>query len=461
MPIRPLSVDTSDLKLDIYDSSLNATASSGGSTITIYSVKNFAVNQILLIGELGDEGSEIIKTHTATAPTGNTVTLASNLTKTHPKDTKVYVIRYDQVEFSHATTETGSKTVMATSDINPEDFQTIYDDSTYTTGYYFTRYKNSILTTYSNYSDPIPADGFEPNTFGSVINLAMSELDAEFSNKLSYDMLLGWGNEFLSLVMGKMKKWSVYQEFDYNMGNVSMGVRRFTMPTTIYDKNTNKSVLNVRIGNAYPLTYIDHSEYLQATEGATYTEVATQAEIAATSLVLDSTADLPDSGSVYAYVSGTKYTIEYTANTKSTNTLTVDSDQITAVLAVDTPIWYGITEESPKYYSIWDGYLYPWPMITSDYEGETVYMDFYTDIVSIDSDGDIIYTPRYDALKHYLKWKIRAKLENNGREDLTDPSYLQYREIIDDAIRNEELGQNLGFVPRGQAVYGGRAKDKR
>lgn len=459
--IRPISGDASDLMIDVNSSNLNASVAAASGTITVYSITNFAINQVLLIGELGNKGSEIVLTHAATAPTGNTVTLASNLTKAHPKDTPVYILLFNQIEFSHAATETGSKTVLSTSAVNPEKLETLYTDSTNTSGYYFTRFKNSITSLFSEYSDPIPFGGLSSNTVGYAINQALSELGMEIGGNLTYDTLLGMTNQMLRLVRGKLKKWGSFQEFDYNVGILSMGVRRFAMPTSCYDQNSNKSVLNVRAGNQIPLDWIDRSEYLQATENASYTEVATEAAAGATSLVLDDTSDLDDDGSVDVYVSGTKYTIEYTVNTRSTNTLTVDTSEITVTLPVDSPVWQGVEEGEPTYYSIWDGYVYPWPMITSDYEGLNLTMDYYTDVVEVDSEGDVIYGPRFDMLVHYLKFKIRAITENGGKEDLRDPSYAQFKEILNDAIRLEDTGEMMGFSPRGNVPYGGRSKSVR
>jgi hypothetical protein len=71
---------TIDNEIYSYETFLTAEATAGVSTLTVGNIKNFAINQILLIGELGDENSEIIKTHTATAPTGSTITLLSALT---------------------------------------------------------------------------------------------------------------------------------------------------------------------------------------------------------------------------------------------------------------------------------------------------------------------------------------------------------------------------------------------
>lgn len=460
MSQRIIETDISQL-VTVQDSSLNAALASGVGSGTVYSISKFAINQIVIIGNPGEEGSELILTHAATAPTGNTVTFASNTTKAHAKDTPVYIVLFNQIEVSNAATVAGAKSVLDTSTINPETVINTYVDYSGSSGYYFTRFKNSITSVYSDYSGAIPVTGLASNTVGYAINQALEELSMSIGGNITYDKLFGMTNQMLRFVRGKLKKWSNNQEFDYNVGTLSMGVRRFAMPTTCYDVNSNRSVLAVRAGNDTPLDYIDRAEYLQATEDIAYTEVATEGTVGATSLVLDDTSNLPDSGSVDVYVSGTKYTIEYTDNTKASNTLTVDSSEITVTLPVDSQVWYNVEENDPTYYSIWDGYLYIWPMITSDYEGMNLNMDFYTDISEVDSEEDIIVGPRFDMLVHYLKFKIRAISENGGKEDLKDPSYLQFREILQDAIRNEELGERNGFVPRGNVPYGGRSKQVR
>lgn len=459
MAYQPIIADNSQLINNRYRSNLSTDESSGDGSIQVYSISQFAVDQVLCIGELGNEGSEIIKTHDATAPSGTTVTLASNLVKDHPKDTPVFIIPFDQIEFSRAETETGSKTILGSVlDIDPEKKTMMYEDTVNTTGYYFTRYKNSISSNWSQYSDPVPYTGLVENTVGHAINTALDDLDTHTDEKLTFVMLIRWTNQMMRRVRGKKKVWSNYQKFDENLGTASMGVRRFAIPTDIYDKNSNRSILNIRLGDNDAMTYISRSEYVEGTEDSVYTEVATQAEIADTSLVLDDTSDLSTSGSVTVYVSGTKYSIDYTANDKSTNTLTVANTEITAQLPVDYPVWQGVTETYPDRYSVWDGYVYPWPMITSDYEGENFTIDYYTDIDTVDSDADVITSPRFDMLINWLKFKIRAFRENNGKENLKDPDYLQFEEILTDARRLEESGEVNVFRPRGKAIYGGRAR---
>ena len=235
MAVQPIIANNKELQLDRYKSNLNASGVVGTGSITVYSIKQFAVNQVLLIGELGNEGSELIKTHAATAPTGNTVTLASNLVKSHPKDTPVYIYSFDQIEYSHADTLTGSKTVLSLTDIDPENDSMSYEDTTNTAGYYFIRYKNSITGIFSGYSDGVPYTGLPENTVGYAIDTAMNELNASFSDKLTYGMMLSFTNQMLRFVRGKLNIWNNFQEFDYNLGTVSMGVRRFVAPTTAYE----------------------------------------------------------------------------------------------------------------------------------------------------------------------------------------------------------------------------------
>lgn len=352
-------------------SNLSSSATSGGSTLSVYSIADFAVNNVLLIGEFGQEGSEIIKTHASTAPTGTTVTLASNLVKSHPKDTKVYIIPYDQVQFYHAVTTTGDKTQMGSNtDINEEGTETTYDDSAYTSGYYFTRFYNSIDNTYSDYSDPIPYAGLGSNTVGYAINLAMKEMKKEFSDVLTFDMLLDEVNACLRYVRGKLKRWSNVQEFNYELDSALVeDDYTWTLPADYYDKNSNKSCLQIWLEGYDNLTYADKQEFDD-----------------------------------------------------------LDRDS---------------TSGKPVYFTIYDDSVYITPKVGSDYADLKLYMDYYTDIVEVDSDADELTLARFDMVKHWLKWQIRNITENNGKPDMGDGDFMLFQNILSDAIRRESSGQKF------------------
>ena len=98
---------------------LTADIAAASSTITVASINGLAVNQILIINPFSERNGEIILTHASSAPSGTTVTLKAATTTAfaHYAGEKVFRIEFDQVETSQATTATGSKTVLATSNL--------------------------------------------------------------------------------------------------------------------------------------------------------------------------------------------------------------------------------------------------------------------------------------------------------------------------------------------------------
>ena len=434
-----IRISNKELLENAYETSLSSTATSATGTLSVYSISGVAVNNVILIGEFS-EGSEIIKTNSTTAPTGTTITLATSLVKSHPKDTKVHVIPYDQVQFYHATTATGDKTLISTSDIDEESNETKYEDGTYTSGYYFVRFYNSINGNYSDYSDPIPYGGFGANTVGYIIDLSMKELKKEFSDVLTFDTLLNEVNACLRYIRGKLKRWSNNQEFDYVLDQINRGEYNWSLPTTYYDKNSNRSMLQVKYGTD-PLDYKDKKEFDDYFEDTVKTTVATTASLGATSLILTSSDDFPETGTFHVYINNTAYDITVTANDQSTNTLTCSAT--TVEIPAGTNIFYGEAEGTPKYFSVWDGSLYIWPLCGSSNYGKNIYLDFYTDIVSVDSDADEITLARYDMVKHWVKWAIKNITEKNGTPDFTDGDWVMFNTCLTDAVRRESSGQKF------------------
>lgn len=202
-------------------------------------------------------------------------------------------------------------------------------------------------------------------------------------------------------------------------------------------------MLQVRVDSA--LTFKDKKEFNEYFYEVSVSQVATQAEVGGLSLVLDSTDDFPSSGTIHYYISNTQYSVDYTANNKSTNTLTTEA--LTIQTPVDTNVWYGESEDTPEYFSIWDGKLYIWPLCGSTNYGKNIYLDFYTDIVEVDSDADELTLARFDMIKHWLKWQIRNITENNGKLDMGDGDFMLFQNILNDAIRRESSGQKFKMKP--------------
>ena len=355
-------------------SALSASATAAASTISVYSITNFAINYILLIGEFGQEGSEIIATHTSTSPSGTTVTLTSALVKSHPKDTKVYVIPYNQVSFYKAATVAGAKTTLTTIAIDAEKNETTYGDTS-TTGYYFTRWYNSVANTNGDYSDAMPVAGHTSNTVGYTINVSMSEMNKDYTDVLTYDVLINEINSCLRYIRGKLKRWSNVQVYNYELDAALVeDDYTWTLPTDYYDKNSNRSCLQVWMENRDGLTYVDKQEFDD----------------------LDRDAD-----------SGT-----------------------------------------PKWFTIYDGSIYLTPKVGVSFVGDSLFMDYHTDIVEVDSDSDEITLARHDMVKHWLKWQIRNITENNGKPNMQDGDWQLFNYMLNDAIRRESSGQKFRLSPQ-------------
>ena len=444
MPVKPIGVviENEMFKFETY---LTAEAASGQAVLTVKSISDFAINLILLVGELGDENAEIIKTHASTAPTGTTVTCAANLVKTHAPFTKIRVMLYDQVEISHAATVGGTKSVLDTIAIQPESIDTRYDDATKSSGYFFTRFKNTIGTTYSDYSDPIPYVGFGTNTVAFAINYALkrNKLDS-FTENVDYTFCIDETNSCLQFITGKLKGWSKLLELNYPIGQTARGSFIFTLPTNIWENAGNKSIQDVRVGTGNGLIYKIWSEFEKEMRGVKFTQVTTEAAAASVTLEIDNSYDFADSGSVNVYISGTIYTITYTGVTRSatagilTGVPASGTGAITVTIPADTYIWQGESEGQSTYYTIDDeGQLRIWPLPSAVYDNQNVYLDYYTGPTSVDSDADELDTFRYDAVKHWITWAIRMQIKNDGRRDFTDGDYVQFSQIIADYIRNE------------------------
>jgi len=150
---------------------LTAASDAADTTLTVVDITGFGIGDYVILGEPGEEGTEVIRLHASTPPSGTTITLVAGGTAyVHGIDTPVYRADYNKAEFSRATTLTGTKTVLSTSDIDPSEDFTYYEDTTNVTGYGFVRFSNSsdsTATGYSggvNYADDGDYSTFDPRT---------------------------------------------------------------------------------------------------------------------------------------------------------------------------------------------------------------------------------------------------------------------------------------------------------
>ena len=455
--MKTLFISNTDLTTDQKNTFLTTDIASGGSTLTIQSIVGFAINKILYIGE-GEENSEIVKTHSSTAPSGTTVTLSSALTFSHNRGTKVYIIDYNQVEISWSATTTGTKTVLDTIDIQPDQDETIYKDEAKTSGYYFSRFVNDIPTpdTYSNYSDPIPYTGYGANTVWSIKNRALSDLGEKIDGKIISNSWLSealWeGRRELDQDKG-ISKWSFRIKRNANVGDIIPGTYQLTLPTDLRKPNTNENILSLRIGqDSRSLTYEDIVRFNRHYQGVHHTTLNGAVADTDTEITLTDSGDFDESGTIKVAavdVATIVDSIVYTANTEATHELSGVTGIQTGGHTSGMDVWQNASFGLPTSYTInGEEKKAEFDIPFSDtYAGENIYSDYYATLPEYDSDADELDEPEYDLFINWLKWKIKYKKSNGKLKPTKDGDYLEWSKRKVDLISKEKLGQNIYFIP--------------
>jgi hypothetical protein len=190
-----ISVRNSDLTVGREKTYLTALSAAAGTTLTVRGVDSnaWADNDYIIVGEIGANNAEIMQINGAVSD-GTSLTVdrsgSGGLRFAHAINEPVYRIDFNNVEFSRATTETGSKTVLTTSELQPDDDFTRYDDTTNTTGFAFVRFKNTTTNGFSPYSDGMPYSGTSPRSLQKMIGLVRTLINEPNQDFISDDEII-------------------------------------------------------------------------------------------------------------------------------------------------------------------------------------------------------------------------------------------------------------------------------
>jgi len=333
------------------------------------------------------------------------------------------------------------KSVLATSNVVADNDTTNYNDTTNTSGYYFARFKNTISSTFSEYSDPAPYDGYTQLSARSIIDNALQMVNKKTSEVLSDQFAFMQIDNCQIECLREFKRWSFMQSFNTIIGQTYNGQMRVALPTNCDDNQTTKSIYNFRIGKELGMEWIDKEEWDGVLQGVAYTTLAQNINLLDTSIVLTSSADFHDSGGVF--INGTLFS--YSANDRTTGTLTIDPATATATAGMDA--MQGGTTGFPTHYTVFSGYAYFWPAIDSFYSERNFYLDYYIKLVQIQRDSDTIVLPDPTVVQYYVAWKFLLRI-NNGEE--TDASKQMKQNYLDrrDRMKKEEwMNRKFIFKP--------------
>lgn len=414
---------------------------------------NFAVGQYVVLGQPFMEKAEIVKLHASTPPTSSTITTAAAIAFAHSRGELIRFIPYNQIVVERSTDAGVNFTPLTAIDIRADARETyLQRPSDASTDVYRFRFYNSADNVYSAYSDQVTASGLADNTVGAIKQRALDDLGEDKSDLIT-DKFLNqslWAARRELDESEEVLRWSFRTKFNQDIGDCIAGRWRLAVPADLRDPNTNKNILSLRIGRVgYPLDYLDVNQFFQRYQNVAHSTLASQITAVSTSVVLTSSGDFDESGSIVVAaedITESMDTVEYTGNTESTATLS-GATLIGTTHAAGRDVWQGATFGTPVYYTIFEGYIYFDVPFSDDIAGENIFMDYYSTLLVYNSDSDVLDEPETDLFVSYLRWRIKYKKSNgtlNAKEDTDWQEWTRKKKVM---INKQITGQRIRLVP--------------
>lgn len=441
---------------------LTADTNASDGTLTVANANPFKANSYLILESLGSAKAEFIRVNGADQ-SGTTINLDGSNEPVfgHTKGTTVQAADYNQVAIEYSTDfetnwDTGNYSTLAlaeaastwtaliTIDLQPSQEVTVYNDGTATRRSYRTRFFNSQATFYSNYSSPILPDGFEGQTVGSIIERALRRTNQKVNDSdtslITWEFLLGAFLDGLYEVHYTRKRWSWNSNYDFTLSDITAGVNSYSLPVDIDITDTRKSIYNVRVNNGKDLHYIDKREYDRLMAGVHNTTLAGSLTSSSSTIVVADSSDLPDSGAFSVTTDTTRDSVSFSANNRSTNTLTLSSaaTDVTVTHASGQNIWVGENHSVSTQYTVWEDSLILYPIPDTTIHLRTISMDYYKTLPKITDQEDYILVPDPMILMYYMCMVISDRLNET---DESAKYESRYRERLAIAQRMEATGK--------------------
>ena len=416
------------------------------SAFTVDNGLKFSANEYLVVGRFGYEKAEIVKV--SGTPTATAVNTVSATNHPHNRGETLQFIPYNQIILEYSTDGT-TFSALATLDIRADATETYYNHTAgLATYYYRARFSNATTAGVSSDSDSVIATGDAENTAGAIIRDALislgEKMDDEVFTKEFLLRALDEGRDEIDLHQNA-GRWSFRTVFDYDAGDCIPGRYTLTLPTDLREPETAQHILSVRIGkNALPLTWVDKIEMNRWYQGVAHSTLTTSVTSASTSIVLTSTGDFDESGTVdFAAedITGTIDNAAYTTNTESTKTLgTVTS--IADSHSSGRDVWQSVSFGIPTLYTVDNGVMTFNQPFSDEEAGENIFCDYYSRKSVANSFGD---TLDENFARIYLPYmRFRIKLRKNPSLDMTtDPDFKDWVQKREAQVIKHFGGQNM------------------
>lgn len=468
--MKTIYIQNSDLTREKRFTYLASDVSSGGTVLIVQSGIGFqnldtSSGQILCIGEIGNEKTEIIRTSTQYPVAGTSITLgAAGLGFDHPQDTKVTIIDWDRADIQWSATSTGTKSTIRAYPIyiQPDLREMLVQDTSKTSGYYFVRFNETIGNTASDWSDPIPFGGFDDNTVFAIKKLALDSAHEEIDGDLIT-------HEFLNESLWEARreyhqspgKRPFRRKYNFILGSSALtGSYRVELPTDVENPFSAENIYGVRVGSNPNMAYYDKKDwdfdYLNknhSTLDLPYTNGVS------TSIWLANGRDFSASANIV--VEGMTIGLSRITGEQNSFKIITQGTPTYGTASAGSDAWENISLGLPDKFTVWadpagSAYIYFNRPFSTSYTNENIYLDYYRTLVGYDSDADQLDEPNYDMFVNYLAWKIRARKAkgvspvirtHTGQAVIADVDYQLWQQKKAEQLSTEYLGVQIRMVP--------------
>lgn len=456
--MKTLYTNLTDLTVDKRSTNVTESVNVGGGTLAVQSIIGFeslstSSGQILIIGEIGAERTEIRRTSNTSGQSPSAaykwIYLRDILQFDHPQDTPVYIVDYDRVDIRWAASVNGTKATISAYpyNITPDIPEMVNVDTSATAGFYFVRFNETIGNTNSDWSDAIPYSGYDDNMVAAIKQRALDDLGEAIDEKITHaylNQVLWEARREYHQARGKRP---FRRKFNTVLGSALTGSFRIELPTDVERPWTSENVYGVRIGSQPNMSYYDKKDWDYDYIGKPRSFLTTAYTVGNQDLYVDNVRDFDDSGVVS--IEGTD--VAYSAKSNTGGTLRISSNGSWNA-SVGSTVWQNASYGLPDRFTVFaepagSAYIYFNRPIDTAYIGQNIYGDYYRTLVGYDSDADTLDEPKYDMFVYFLKAKIKQR-RSKGTMDLTkDSDYLLWLKMKEDSLSNELLQTEIRLYP--------------
>lgn len=235
---------------------------SGLTAISLVSGGGLVINDYLLLGEFGQETTEIVQIDTIN---GNNLTLKMATKFAHSESTKVSYLPYNQVAFYHTATAVfaSNETVQAYKAIQADSLYSTAEDAVNATGYGWFVFYNSTTLEISPNSNYIPYGDFASNTVKKIMDSFLGPISQSEADVISLEDVLLWISEGVSLAQNMLNESNreYMIEDAYTVTSV-IGIAEYSLPTNYSEMKSVWGVSEKQRISKIDISNIDENNYL-------------------------------------------------------------------------------------------------------------------------------------------------------------------------------------------------------